>query len=314
MTKLIALIVEDDSLFALPAWHRTIPMLERRGLLVTHVAVVPRRLDRYQGWRRALWYLNVFGLGSAIRLGLFSMIEQRRRAAEPRTWEEMAHTHALVVQRFDDAKSVELQTFLRSSQCDVLHILAPVEFSQAVLGIPRAGAIAQHSSMLPSCRGMFPYFWARLHGEPVGTSLQQLTSGEPAAGPLLAQREAHPRVTRSMLAFQIWAAKRYPEMALDATQRLLAQRRIPERLGVEASYCGLPTRRDRVEFEGLGGRLSNWRDLRLTLAARSKPAAVQPAVVQTAFQFPNVLPLRIKESGATGKVIQMRPRRPAHES
>ena len=313
MTKLIALIVEDDSLFALPAWHRTIPMLERRGLLVTHVAVVPRRLDQYQGWRRAIWYLNVFGFGSAIRLGLFSMIEQRRRAAEPRTWEEMAHTHALVVQHFEDANGVELRNFLRSSQCDVLHILAPVEVSQAVLAIPRSGVIAQHSSMLPSCRGMFPYFWARLHGEPVGMSLHQLTPGEPVAGPLLAQREAHPRVTRSMLAFQIWAAKRYPEMALDATQRLLARRNIPERAGVEASYCGLPTRRDRMEFENLGGQLSNWGDLRLTLSARAKTVAVQPAA-DTAFQFPSVLPLRIKESPGPGKVIAMRPRRPAHES
>ena len=56
MTKLIALIVEDDTVFALPAWHRTIPLLERRGLLVTHVAVVPSQVDRYRV--RKFWRTN----------------------------------------------------------------------------------------------------------------------------------------------------------------------------------------------------------------------------------------------------------------
>ena len=97
MTKLIALLVEDDRVFALPARHRTISLLERRGLLVNHVAVVPSRVNQYSGVLRSLWYLSVFGLGNAVRLGLFSALERRRRKAEPRTWEEMAHTHALVV-------------------------------------------------------------------------------------------------------------------------------------------------------------------------------------------------------------------------
>ena len=314
MTKLIALIVEDDSVFALPAWHRTIPLLERRGLIVTHVAVVPSQVDRYRGVTRALWYLNVFGLVNAVRFRLFSFLEQRRRQAEPRTWEEMAQTHALVVKRFDEPYGMELQTFLQSSQCDVLHVLAPLRMKGPLLNIPRSGVIAHQASMLPSCRGMFPYFWARRNGEPLGQSLQQLTAGEPSHGPLLAQTQANARVTRSMLAFQIWAAKRYPEMALDATQRLLAGRNIPERTGIEASYCGLPTRQDRLEFELHGGRLSSWKDLRLTLSNRPKPVIVPDsagAAESTAYQFPEVLPLRIKATGPTGKVIPMRPRRPA---
>ena len=163
--------------------------------------------------------------------------------------------------------------------------------------------------MLPSCRGMFPYFWARLHGEPIGQSLQQLSAQEPVAGPILAQSEAHPRVTRSMLSFQIWAARRYPELALDATQRLLARRSVPEREGVDASYCGLPTRRDRFEFEEHGGFVSKWADLRLTLSASHKLAALPPA-----HQFPDVLPLRVNESATAGKVIPMRPRHQAKEA
>lgn len=315
MTKLIALIVEDDTVFALPAWHRTIALLERRGLLVTHVAVIPPRIDQYGGVFRSLWYSSVFGLGNALRLGLFAEIEKRRRKQEPRTWEEMAHTHALVVRRFEDASSMEAEEFLRSSQCDVLHVLAPVTLSPVILDIPKTGVIAHHPSMLPSCRGMFPYFWARLRGEPIGQSLHQVTPSEPAAaGPILAQQEARPRVTGSMLSFQIWAARRYPEMALDATQRLLVRRSLPGRSGLEASYCGLPTRRDRVQFEQLGGCVSKWSDLRLTVSSRKKETGAPedaPARTTTAYQFPEVLPLRVNSSPAPGKVIQMRPRQQA---
>jgi methionyl-tRNA formyltransferase len=309
MTKLIALIVEDDTVFALPAWHRAIALLERRGLLVTHVAVIPPRIDQYGGVFRSLWYSSVFGFGNAFRLSLFAAIEKRRRKGEPRTWEEMAHTHALVVRRFEDPNSIEAQTFLRSSQCDVLHVLAPVLLSATTLDIPGTGVIAHHPSMLPSCRGMFPYFWARLRGEPIGQSLHQVTPQEPSSGPILAQAEARARVTGSMLSFQIWAARRYPEMALDATQRLLARRSLPGRDGLEASYCGLPTRRDRVEFEQRGGCVSKWRDLRLTVSSRKQQTS-EPEEAQrgTAYQFPEVLPLRVTESASPGKVIQMQRR------
>jgi len=78
---------------------------------------------------------------------------------------------------------------------------------------------------------------------------------------------------------------------------------------VEASYCGLPTRRDRFEFEEHGGFVSKWADLRLTLSASHKLAALPPA-----HQFPDVLPLRVNESATAGKVIPMRPRHQAKEA
>ena len=84
---------------------------------------------------------------------------------------------------------------------------------------------------------------------------------------------------------------------------------IPARAGVEASYCGLPTRLDRLEFEERGGRMSIWADLRLTLSKTTKPVAVttlDDAPRTAAYQFPEVLPLRIKASGGAGKVIPMR--------
>ena len=115
-----------------------------------------------------------------------------------------------------------------------------------------------------------------------------------------------------------WAeAMSYPDMALDATQRLLARRSIPARAGVEASYCGLPTRLDRLEFEQRGGRMSIWADLRLTLSKTAKPAAVpaaDDAPRTSAYRFPEVMPLRIKASGGAGKVIPMRRNLPAHGS
>ncbi len=323
MTKLIALIVEDDTLFALPAWHRTIPLLEKRGLLVTHVAVLPSRVHQYGGILRALWYSSVFRAIDLLRIGLFAAFEKLRRRGDPGTWDEMAHTHGLVVQYFEHANTCEAQAFIRSSQCDILHLLAPVAVSPEILEIPRCGTIAHHSSVLPSCRGVFPYLWATMNADPIGHSFQQLTPDDPFAGPLLAQGEAPPDATRSMLRFNVWVARRYPETALDATQRLLARRSLPERVGVEASYHGLPARRDVRLFERQGGRISTWKDLRLTLSSRAARPALMPQMVDLspspcpaggpAYRFPEVLPLRINTTGVPGKVIPMPPRRKAQE-
>jgi len=278
------------------------------------VAVVPSAVSKYQGVRRAAWYLHTFGVGHTFGLGIFSLYERKRRAGESKTWEEMAQEHGLVLGRFTAPEGEEFDAFLRSSHCDVLHVLASDELRPEMLNIPRTGVIAQHSSMLPSCRGLFPFFWARMNGEPLGQSLQQIGAQDPLAGPLLAQPTAHPQATRSMLAFQLWAAKRYPEMALDATHRLLARRSIPEPAGVGASHHGLPTRRDRIEFEARGGCLSTWRDLRMTLARHAESATLpvaKPAPGKTAYQFPEVLPLRIKTDlppQQAGRVIPMRSR------
>lgn len=302
MTKLVALLVEDDSTFALPAWHAAIPMMEKRGLLVTHVAVVPSRVAKYQGARKALWYLKVFGVANAARLGLFAMIEAKRRQHDPRTWEELALTHGLVLGRFPSANAVETQEFLRNSQCDVLHVLAAADLKRAVVDIARAGTIAHHASLLPACRGSFPYFWARLYGEPVGHSMHTVTPGAAGeGGPILAQKEAIPAATRSMLAFQVWAAREYPQMAVEATERLLTGKRAPRVATVEPSYFTLPTRRDRLEFEQNGGRISTWRDLRLTVTRRQAPLS---------FSFPEAPPAPRSSSAASSarplaNVIQM---------
>ena len=311
MTKLVALIVEDEPVFALPAWHRTIALLERSGLLVTHVAVIPPRTSQYERFLRSLWCVGVFGLRNALRGRMFAALESIRRKAEPRTWEEMAHVHGLVVKRFDDPNGQDAQTFLRSSNCDVLHALAKDALNPAILRIPRAGVIAHHASLGPS-RGVFPFFWARFHGEAIGQSLRQVTAGNTFAGPLLAQREAPPRATNSMLAFQVWATQCYPELALDATQRLLSRRSLPDPAGVETSNRGVPTRRDRLEFEKRGGRISKWDDLRLTVSRlhrlAARPETPAPAR-QAPCQFPDVLPFLVSDSSKRGKVIPMRPRR-----
>ena len=317
MTKLIALIVEDDQFFALPAWHRAITLMERRGLLVTHVAVVPQSTVPYGGILRSLWYSSVFGVRNTLRMAMFSALERKRRQQEPRTWNEMAHAHGLVVKHIEDPNSPEMKEFLRSSRCEILHTMGSVLLSPEVLDIPRMGVIAHHPSLLPSCRGVFPYLRARLNGQPVGQSFQKLSAHEPMSGPLVAQCEASPRATRSMLAFHVWMARRYPELALDATQRFLAGRSLPVRDGIEASYGGLPTRRDRERLEECGGRISLWADLRLTVSQRDKVAALEPVeppvTGDTAYQFPDVLPLSVNESGGVmGKVIPMqRRRRPA---
>lgn len=304
--------------------------MTKQGYLLTHVAVVPSRIAKYQGLARLLWYLRVFGIANAFRMAMFSLIERRRRGKEePRTWEELAFTHGLVLERFAGPNTIETQTFLRNSHCDVLHVLAAAELKRPILEIPRAGAIAHHASLLPACRGSFPYFWAKLYGEPMGHTMHSLPAEPGEDAPILAQREALPAATRSMLAFHVWAARQYPLMAVNATARLLARKRAPRVADVQASYFNLPTRRSRLEFEELGGRISTWRDLHLTASGPASPAddMMELRGTETAFYFPQVQRLQVAGGDAAsgdspaprrqglrdmGKVIEMpSPRRRA---
>jgi methionyl-tRNA formyltransferase len=144
----------------------------------------------------------------------------------------------------------------------VLLVMVEHILTDEVLEAPRLGAVNKHAAMLPANKGMFPYFWARLHGDPQGISFHKMTR-EIDAGPILAQERVDDRFTGSMLQFYHYVFERYPDLLLQALDALVSGRQVASARDVTPSRHPRPRGADYRRFAASGGRIVRWRDLRL---------------------------------------------------
>jgi hypothetical protein len=271
----VAILVEDDKTFLLPAVERTVRTLDRSRFRTTHLGIVPPKLGRFRGWRVDLWHLRVFGWRNTALLGLFSVLEAGRRmrahlGAErlSLSWLGLAKKSGLEECRFlrspNDPEAVE---FLRASECDILIVMVPYILGPEVLKVPRLGAINKHAAILPGCRGLFPYLWSTVLGKPLGLTFHKVVA-EIDAGPVLLRRHvAVDQQPQSMVEFYLWVYRGFPELAVEAARRLHSGMEEPCARTSSGDYFGLPTRADYVQFQKAGGRIVRLGDLQRSLVS-----------------------------------------------
>jgi methionyl-tRNA formyltransferase len=153
--------------------------------------------------------------------------------------------------------------WVAANRIDVLFFMVGEIASEDLLRACRLGLINKHASLLPSCRGAFPYFWALLRGLPTGVTFHRMVS-EIDGGPILCQRPIAQRASpggreKSMLEFYAEVFRAYPEMALAAIDALAAGRSLSPAL--PDCYFSFPTREDYASFAAAGHAVVRLRDL-----------------------------------------------------
>jgi methionyl-tRNA formyltransferase len=269
----VAILVEDNKTFLLPAVERMVRELSAGSFRVSHLGVVPSKLGRYQGLRTGLWYLRVFGWWNTALLTLYSALEALRRVRArlggerlSLTWLELAERSGMEACRaFDNPNDQDAIEFLRAGECDILFVMVPYILGPEVLQVPKVGAINKHAAILPGCRGLFPYIWGRLHGKPLGMTFHRVVA-EVDAGPVLLRRYVEPDHPQgSMVEFYVWVYREFPALAVEAAWRLLRREEEPCAQTSPGDFHGLPRRADFVQFRQSGGRIIRIRDLSRSL-------------------------------------------------
>lgn len=255
--KRIAIFTHEDYTWAFPTWAKTIPALARQHDVVG-LYLFPKSLGKNKGRHVALWYLRTFGLWSFILLSLYAIKTRLARwLSSPSTWESLAGRHNLDLRKSQSPNATEVCRWVKENRIDAIFIMVDQILKVEIVKAPRLGIINKHASLLPSCRGLFPYFWARLHGLPTGVSFHKVEAGVDA-GTLLAQRRHDS--AGSMLRFYIDVFAMYPALALEALGRLIHQETVVPCVAVEPSYFSLPTRDDARRFRR-SNRIARFSDL-----------------------------------------------------
>jgi len=290
----IAVVSEDDPLWALWTWERSIPALKARGHTISGLWTCPPVLARLRGRHIPRWYLNTFGVSTFVKLAAFSTLARlvrslrsvRGRASA--SFQALAQAEGIPYRETRSPNTPELCDWLRATEIDVLVITVGYILKEPLLSAPRLGIINKHAALLPGHKGLLPYFWARLHGQPQGISFHRVIQGIDD-GPVLYQEEVAPEAQgASMISFYLHVFGRFPALLTAAIDNLRSSCSVPYRPEITPSYFGLPTRQDTLRFFEVGGQVITWHDV---AQAVSLSRAVEPHLTPlTGFGSPTADP------------------------
>jgi hypothetical protein len=151
--------------------------------------------------------------------------------------------------------------WLGAQGTDILLVTVSFILGENLLGVPRLGTINKHAALLPANRGLFPYFWAKLHATAQGISYHLVTPGIDE-GPLLVQdRDVPATCLGTMVRFYLHVFGTFPEQMRAAVSMLAASTTLTPLPGIGASYYSQPSRAQVADFRRAGGHIISITDI-----------------------------------------------------
>ena len=264
MEKLkVVILASDDLVWSYPTWSRALARLNQR-FHFTGIGLFPRKTGKKKGFPSLFWYLKTFGFASTCILAGYALKSRLSGSfflIKP--WESLARQFHLDLIRDSDPNSKQVGKWLRDQNADVVlsnvgHIL-----KKSLIDIPKLGCINKHAALLPSCRGLFPYFWARLHDIDTGITFYRIDENIDC-GPILYQMEypyGPDAKVYSLLRFYIDVFSLFPIMVERSLDSLTQGKFFKPYPGIEDSYFSLPTRKDYLVYEKKGYKIAKTSDL-----------------------------------------------------
>jgi folate-dependent phosphoribosylglycinamide formyltransferase PurN len=246
--------------WALPAWARTADLLTKDGHTLVGVWTFPAILAKHRGRQVPLWYLRTFGILDTAKLAAFATVARLARRGRVRSFADIAAQHGAQSLSAPTPNASGVVSWLVENEIDVALIAVSFVLGKAVLGAPVLGTINKHAAMLPANRGLFPYFWAKLHGTPQGVSYHLVTPGIDEGATLARDSDFSEADLASMVAFYVRVFRAFPEKMLEAVRQLDRGSRAPA-IDIAPSYFGLPSREDVARFRARGGRIIRFADV-----------------------------------------------------
>lgn len=232
---------------------------ESKGPPIHAVLVLADRRDLdFPYWAKALVSWRLFGVGGTFRLVMARVLGRPlppdRRVGLHRDWLSTLawpETQLIYCRSINEIQAI---TALETIQPDLLvSIGAPVIFKQAVLEIPRIGAINVHNGRLPKYRGHFGTFWEVQQGERWAYTCIHQMATKVDAGAEVAYHRLHVDDFRTFLDLMIEKKRAGGALLANVVQTIAREDSLPERTDrmraeCEEGYFGWPTLVDIRKF------------------------------------------------------------------
>lgn len=261
MRKRIAIFSNDDLIWSLPTWIRTIPELEK-NYDVIGIFLFPELMGMNKGLNIPFWYLKTFGLYNFLLLTLFAI---KRKISllfsRIKNWEDLSIKFKIEFHYGGSPNDRKVYDWIIDHEIDIIFIMVNHILKSEIINAPKIGILNKHAALLPNCRGVFPFFWAKIHDYPTGITFHKVDFEIDSGKILVQMKYPHNDKGISMLRFYIDVFTMYPYLASIAANRLENGEVNPVSLSLESTYFSFPSRSDYKIFKNKSFKIAIFRDL-----------------------------------------------------
>ena len=260
--KRIAIFTSNDYTWSFPTWVRTILKLIKQYDIVG-IYLFPNKMGKMKGVRITLWYLRIFGLYNFALFGLYSIKARLLQlGSQMRTWRQLALRYNIELNIGQTPNSKVVCDWVRENNIDIILVMVGNILKSDIINSPNIGIINKHAAILPGCRGVFPFFWAKITGSPTGITFHQVDFGIDTGKILLqAKYPSDDSCEISMLRFYIDVFYLFPAMASLAVTRLINKDYCYPGFDVKSSCYSFPTPEDFRRYQNKSCRIAGLSDL-----------------------------------------------------
>ncbi len=239
------IIVDDDKCWGLNIVKNTVKFFISRNLKIDKIWVLPNKISNKNKSNVSTWYLKTFGIFVFLKLGIFyTLVILKNIFSGFSNFNCFSKNYGVDVVYLKSLNEKILINYLKKNKKVTTFAITNHLFDNKIINLKNHNIINKHASLLPSFRGLFPYFWTQVYGRPNGVTYH-LIDERIDNGKIIFQKKINKKFY-SMIDFYIYIFNYYPKY-LFISLKNLKNRRFKKRK-YSKSYYSLPTNKDYKEF------------------------------------------------------------------
>ena len=254
----INILVDDDKCWNLNIVRRLFPILKKKNIIIDHIWILPNKLANLKKNEISIWYLKTFGIIVFIKLSIFYiLVVICNFFNKVNSFKDLALKHDINYDYVNSTNSKLLFKNIDKKNKKVSLLLTNHILKINIINKKKHFFINKHSSMLPSYKGLMPYFWTKIHNDENGITFH-LVNKKIDSGKIIYQKKIKIKFN-SMIGFYLEIFHRFPFYFLKSLNNLKKKNFIKHK--GRKSYYSIPTNSDYDKFLKKNGNIITFSDL-----------------------------------------------------
>ena len=254
----VSFFVDNDLCWNLNVLKKTIPILEKNGFNVKCIWLLPKKISNKYGFQVTLWWLTTFGLINFLKLTFFYLLViTKNKINNCNNFNQLKSSTKIKCFHIKNPNEKSVISFIKKNKIKYSFSLSEHIYKEKILKIPNHVILNKHSSLLPSFKGLLPYFWSIIKKKKNGVTIH-LINKNIDSGKIVFQKKINKKFL-SMVNFYIYISNNYPYYLINAINNLKRKKFIRKKY--QSSYYSMPNRQDYQLFSKIGGRVIRFYDI-----------------------------------------------------
>ena len=248
----INILVDNDKCWNLNIVRGLIPYLKKNKITIDHIWILPNKLANLKGNKISIWYLKTFGFLVFLKLSVFYLLTLVFNFFNKiNNFKDLALYHDIKYNYIKSTKDKNLLKNININKKKITLLITNHILKKKLINKKNHLFINKHSSLLPSYKGLMPYFWTKIDNKDNGITFH-LVNEKIDNGKIIFQKKIKIKF-KSMIEFYLDIFCRFPVCFLQALKNLEKKRFISSKN--KESYRSIPTKKDYYNFLKKKGRI-----------------------------------------------------------